>query len=84
MLDSADDARKVLCKSIEEDTKEEFMSYIDMLEGYAKTESDLQKINEAASYILSNWSAAKVRLSNRKSLCGCSAEGHVSHVLLVV
>lgn len=81
MLDSADDARKALCKSIEEDTKEEFLSYIDMLEGYAKTESDLKKINEASNYILSNWSAAKVRLSNRKSLCGCSAEGHVSHVL---
>ena len=32
MLDSAEDARKVLCQSIKEDTKEEFLSYVDMLE----------------------------------------------------
>lgn len=81
MLDSADDARRALCKSIEEDTKEEFRSYVDMLEWYAKTESDKAKIIEASNYVLSNWSAAKIRLSNRKDLCGCSAEGHISHVL---
>lgn len=32
MLDSAEDARKALCRSIIEDTKEEFLSFIDMLE----------------------------------------------------
>ncbi len=32
-------------------------------------------------YILNNWMPCKVRLCNRKKLPGCSAEGHVSHVL---
>ena len=81
MLDSAEDARKVLCQSIKEDTKEEFLSYVDMLEGHARTDSEKAKIAEGAKYVLDNWSAAKVRLTNRRSLCGCSAEGHVSHVL---
>ena len=81
MLDSSEDARKALCKSITEDTKEEFMSYVDMLEYHAKTDSEKARITEGANYILSNWSAAKVRLTNRRSLCGCSAEGHVSHLL---
>lgn len=81
MLDTADDARKALCKSIMEDTKEEFRSYVDMLEWHARTDSEKVRITEGANYILSNWSAAKVRLTNRRSLCGCSAEGHVSHVL---
>ena len=81
MLDSAEDARKVLSKSIEEDTKEEFLSYVDMLEWYAKTDTEKVRIAEGAKYILDNWSAAKIRLTNRRSLCGCSAEGHVSHVL---
>lgn len=81
MSDSADDARKALCKSIAEDTKEEFLSYVDMLEWHAKTDFERAKITDGANYILSNWTAAKVRLTNRRSLCGCSAEGHVSHVL---
>lgn len=35
---------------------------------------------EGAEYILSNWSAAKVRLKIRR-IPGCSTEGHISHVL---
>ena len=81
MLDSAEDARKALCKSITEDTKEEFMSYVDMLEWHAKTDQEKARVAEGAKYVLDNWCAAKVRLTNRRSLCGCSAEGHVSHVL---
>ena len=30
---------------------------------------------------MSNWSAVKVRLMNKEGVIGCSAEGHVSHVL---
>lgn len=81
MLDSAEDARKALCESIKEDTKEEFLSYVDMLEMHAKTDSEKARIAEGTKYVLDNWCAAKVRLTNRRSLCGCSAEGHVSHVL---
>ena len=36
---------------------------------------------EAGEYFLSNWTAAKIRLTNRDIVKGCSAEGHVSHVL---
>ena len=50
MLDSAEDARKVLCQSIKEDTKEEFLSYVDMLEENAKTERDKARVAEGAKY----------------------------------
>ena len=30
---------------------------------------------------MSNWSAVKVRLMNKEGVIGCSAEGHVSHIL---
>ena len=40
-----------------------------------------ERIEEAAGYILSNWTSARRRLSNRTVIYGCSAEGHVSHVL---
>lgn len=80
-LDSADDVRKELCKLIAEDTKEKFLSYVDMLEWHTKTDFERAKITDGANCILSNWTVAKVRLTNRRSLCVCSAEGHMSHVL---
>ncbi|MBQ7371123.1 MAG: UPF0236 family protein [Blautia sp.] len=51
------------------------------LEGYQKTQSGLNKMEEAKEYLLSNWTAAKIRLKHKDGLLGCSAEGHVSHVL---
>ena len=48
---------------------------------YTKTEAERRHVEEGASYILNNWSAAKTRLAGRKYVVGCRAEGHVSHVL---
>ncbi len=81
MADSAEEARNILMSVIREDTKEMFLSYMDLLEGYAKTDTERKNVQAGADYILNNWTAAKVRLTDRKVLRGCSAEGHVSHVL---
>ena len=80
MLDNADDARKVLYDTIKDGNKEEFLSAVDMLEYYAESAKEKKSVQESASYILENWSAAKIRLKNR-NVPGCSTEGHVSHVL---
>ena len=42
---------------------------------------NLQKVDEAAEYILSNWSAAKLRLKRKNGVLGSSTESHVSHIL---
>lgn len=81
MLDSAEDARKELCRAIEEGTKVDFEEVVKRIDGYAETESTHKRVSESAAYILSNWTAAKIRLSDRETVKGCSAEGHVSHVL---
>ena len=80
MLDSADNVRKMLCDRIKNGNKEEFLSLAETLYSYADNECDQKRIMEGTDFILSNWSAAKVRLKVRK-IPGCSAEGHVSHVL---
>ncbi len=80
MLDSADDARKVLSETIKDGSKEDFLSVVDMLEYHAESAKEKKHIQEGASYILENWSAAKIRLRYRR-IPGCSTEGHVSHVL---
>jgi hypothetical protein len=80
MLDSADDARKMLCDNIKNGNRQGFFSLVETLYSYAENEKEKKRIMEGAEYILSNWSAAKVRLKTRR-IPGCSTEGHVSHVL---
>ncbi|MCB6414962.1 ISLre2 family transposase [Faecalimonas umbilicata] len=81
MKDSAADARKELCDTIKNGTREDFQRVVERLKDCAETEAAEKRIDESASYILSNWMAAKIRLEDRKTVKGCSAEGHVSHVL---
>ena len=38
-------------------------------------------MEEAKAYILSSWTAAKIRLKHKDGVKGSSTEGHVSHVL---
>lgn len=40
-----------------------------------------ERMEEAKTYILSNWTAAKIRLKHKDGVKGSSTEGHVSHVL---
>jgi hypothetical protein len=49
--------------------------------GCTTDEKVLKRIEESAQYILDNWSAAKRRLRHQDAIYGCSAEGHVYHVL---
>ena len=81
MLDSAEDVRELLCNTIKNETKNDFREAIEAIAGYAATDAEDKRIREAGEYFLSNWSAAQIRLRNRKIVKGCSAEGHVSHVL---
>ena len=78
--DSRDDAKAEIYAAIRKGTKEDFAGVVDRLIAVAE-ESEHKKIIEGANYILNNWSGAKTRLIKRAELFGCSAEGHVSHVL---
>ena len=46
-----------------------------------RRESGNRRLEESRDYILSNWSAAKLRLLHKEGVKGSSTEGHVSHVL---
>jgi len=81
MLDSTKDAVNELRRAIRRETKKEFLDIVERLEEQAKTPATLKRISEGSSYILSNWMAARRRLLRRDKICGCSAEGHVSHIL---
>ena len=75
-------AMNALITTIKDDTKEDFKSYVDMLLFKASGNDGVWKrVSDGADYILNNWTAAKIRLTYKDKVCGCSTEGHVYHVL---
>ena len=81
MLDSQEEAKEGVRKAIRREGKEAFNRKVDELESYREKGSGLEQMEKAREYIVSNWMAAKVRLRHKDGVKGCSAEGHVSHVL---
>ena len=81
MKDTQEDARIELCKAIRSKEKADFKEIRERLMGCTTDEKVLKRIEESAQYILDNWTAAKRRLKHRDAIYGCSAEGHVYHVL---
>lgn len=81
MFDSRDDIKDELRRVIRKENRAEFVKKVEELKEYLKDEAGMKRMDEAQEYILSNWMAARVRLLHRNGVKGCSAEGHVSHVL---
>lgn len=81
MKDSKEDALDELRKAIRSKTKQDFEEIADRLEGCLEDETGLKRIATAREYILTNWTAAKLRLRHQNGVNGSSTEGHVSHVL---
>lgn len=81
MKDSREDAANELRTAIRSKTKKDFEEIVDRLEGCLENETGIRRIEEAKECILSNWTAAKLRLRHQDGVKGSSTEGHVSHIL---
>lgn len=81
MKDSREDAVNEVRRAIRKQTKKEFEEIVERLEECLTDDTGLKRIADAKDYILSNWTAARVRLRHRDGVKGSSTEGHVSHVL---
>jgi hypothetical protein len=81
LMDSAAEVRKELINDIRYGKKEDFGHLTEQILSVTESESAQKRIAESANYILSNWMPARTRLNYRRQLPGCSAEGHVSHIL---
>lgn len=81
MKDSTEDAVNELRTVIRSKSKTDFEELVEQLKGYLDGETGLKRMEEAKAYILSNWTAAKIRLKHKDGVVGSSTEGHVSHVL---
>lgn len=81
MKDSREDAANELRTAIRSKTKKDFEEIVERLEECLENETGMKRIADAKEYILSNWTAAKLRLRHQEGVKGSSTEGHVSHVL---
>lgn len=77
MLDEADDVKAKLYKYIYKKQRRKFKELTNEM---LRSANNPKKIQELQKYTLGNWSAV-IRAYHNKLLSGCSAEGHVSHLL---
>ena len=81
LLDSAEDARCEIRHAIKVGTKKDFEEVMEKILRVTEGDTVIERVNESKKLILNNWSAVKVRLKKEEGIIGCSAEGHVSHIL---
>lgn len=70
-----------LIRIIRNKTKKEFEEAAGKLKKKVTSPGRLSRMEEGIQYILSNWTAAKLRLRHKEGVRGSSTESHVSHVL---
>lgn len=81
LLDSADDIRKELTEAMKTGTKKDLGVIFTQIYNETETEAGKKRVQRSETYFLENWMPIKIRLNWRRMVKGCSAEGHVSHVL---
>ena len=80
LLDSAADAKAEPIRIIREGIETEFRRQCREILSCARAQGEKVRVLQGKKYILQNWGAGKTRFIKR-TVRGCSAEGHVSHVL---
>jgi hypothetical protein len=81
MEDSSEDAKSALYKAIKRGNKQEVKKLFEKLQHFAVNEATSKRISVSLQYILGNWKKIKAANTYRNEVLGCSAEGHVSHIL---
>jgi len=61
--------------------KDAFKKYITKLKELAETDSKIKEIEECETYMLNHWEGIEIKATEDACVLGCSAEGHVSHIL---
>lgn len=76
MLDEADIAKSEIYRMLHKREKEAFIEYTNSMISCAKNPEPVEQLQ---TFVVGNW-AAVMRTYHNKTITGCSAESHVSHV----
>lgn len=81
LLDSKEDARSAVYRAIHHRKKYEAREVFEHILAVTDSESKQKAVQASMDYILNNWAGIMASLKDKEHQTGCSAEGHVSHVL---
>ena len=80
LLDSVEDARSEIYRSIYEKKKYKAEEVFEKILSVTETESKRKTVEAAKAYILGNWAGIMQCVRDKNEEVQCSAEGHISHV----
>lgn len=80
LLDSMEDARSEIYRSIYEKKKYKAEEVFEKILSVTETESKRKTVEAAKAYILGNWAGIMQCVRDKNEEVQCSAEGHISHV----
>lgn len=81
LLDSTADARMELREALKKGRKKAVNEVLDRIEMVTDNEITIRRVEDCRTYFITNLTAIAARLNKEGGIKGCSAEGHVSHVL---
>lgn len=81
LKDSADDARSEIYRAIHHRRKCEAQEVFERILAVTEEESKQKAVLTSMDYILGHWPGIMASLKDKEHQTGCSAEGHVSHIL---
>lgn len=81
LLDSSEDARSDIYRAIHHRKKYEAREVFERILAVTEPGSKYKAVQASMDYIMNNWSGIMASLKDKEHQSGCSAEGHVSHIL---
>lgn len=79
--DSAGDAKDMIYDAFSRECKEDLKEVFRKIEEVTENPKKQEQIQDAKRYILRNWNGIIIKNDKKYEIIGCSAEGHVSHLL---
>lgn len=79
--DSVNDAREKIYDAFSMEDKEEIKEIFRIIESVTESEAKRKTVEKSKRYILNHWKGIIIKNNDEDARLGCSAEGHISHVL---
>ena len=79
--DSAEDAKDMIYDAISRESQTELKDVFGKIEAVTENEFKRGQIADTKRYLLRNWDGIIIKNEKGHEIIGCSAEGHVSHLL---
>lgn len=81
LKDSQDEGIYNIFDALREKDETKLENVFGLLFNICKTEKEKQQINTCYTYFIDNFDSICLRMQKNEEILGCSAEGHVSHIL---